>query len=53
MHGEPGSLPHSHRWPSNAEHRQIGGAGHYPAEQRPDLVNAALIAFLDDRMRAE
>jgi len=28
------------------QHAQIRGAGHYPAEQRPADVNAALVAFL-------
>jgi pimeloyl-ACP methyl ester carboxylesterase len=31
---------------SRVEHRQVAGAGHYPAEQRPDEVNAALVTFL-------
>lgn len=28
------------------DHRQIAGAGHYPAEQRPNEVNDALVRFL-------
>lgn len=31
------------------EHLEIPGAGHYPAEQRPPLVNPALVAFLAGR----
>jgi pimeloyl-ACP methyl ester carboxylesterase len=31
---------------SRVEHRQVAGAGHYPAEQRPDEVNATLVKFL-------
>jgi pimeloyl-ACP methyl ester carboxylesterase len=25
---------------------QVDGAGHYPAEQRPEVVNEAVIGFL-------
>lgn len=28
------------------DHRQVAGAGHYPAEQRPNEVNDALVRFL-------
>ena len=31
---------------SRVEHLQVAGAGHYPAEQRPDEVNAAVVRFL-------
>jgi pimeloyl-ACP methyl ester carboxylesterase len=31
-------------------HVGIEGAGHYPAEQRPDRVNSSVIAFLDLQM---
>ena len=40
---------------ARVEHHRIEGAGHYPAEQRPDLVNPLLIDFLDrhrDRVSA-
>jgi haloacetate dehalogenase len=31
----------------NAHYCQVDGAGHYPAEQRPDHVNPSLVSFLD------
>ncbi|HJW22342.1 MAG TPA: alpha/beta hydrolase [Candidatus Limnocylindrales bacterium] len=30
----------------HVEHRQVAGAGHYPAEQQPDVVNDALVRLL-------
>lgn len=31
----------------HVDHVQVDGVGHYPAEQRPSEVNAALVSFLD------
>jgi pimeloyl-ACP methyl ester carboxylesterase len=42
-HGVAASLGRVAR---RVEHVQVEGAGHYPAEQRPDAVNDALAAFL-------
>ncbi len=32
---------------TRVEHHPADGAGHYPVEQRPDLVNGLLLDFLD------
>ena len=35
----------------DVRHLEVPGAGHYPAEQRPDLVAPALVAFLSEHLR--